>query len=274
MKSNSGSSVESIPPKPWGHESMRAKPWIGIPADTKEVGLHPSQVVGDKYVNAIADAADAIPLILPSLSPGLPFESILESLDGLFLTGAYSNIEPRHYGNEPSYPGNLHDPVRDENTLGLIPTAIKLGLPVLAVCRGMQEVNVALGGSLHQKVQEVEGLSDHREPDAAPLDIRYAPAHSVTLNPTGILWPIAGSDEVQVNSLHGQGVRDLAPGLRVEATAGDGLIEAFSLEPDQGFLLAVQWHPEWKPRHYPFYLGIFQRFGQVCRERAAARGSG
>ena len=250
---------------------MRQKPWIGIPADSKEVGLHPSQVVGDKYVNAIVDGANGLPLIIPSLQPKLDLSPLLESLDGLFLSGSHSNIEPRHYSKESSYAGNLHDPARDENTLSLIPLAIEMGLPVLAVCRGMQEVNVALGGSLHQKVHEVDGYNDHRESDAAPLDIRYSPAHPVRLNPTGMLWPIAGSDEVQVNSLHGQGVKDLAAGLRVEARANDGLIEGFSLDRDDRFLLAVQWHPEWKPRHYRFYLGIFQLFGQACRARAAKR---
>ncbi len=250
---------------------MRLQPWIGIPADSKEVGLHPSQVVGNKYVDAISDAADCLPLIIPSMQPRLALEALLANLDGLFLTGSHSNIEPKHYGTEPSYPGNLHDPARDDNTLSLIPMAIEMGLPVLAVCRGMQEVNVALGGSLHQKVHEVEGYSDHRESDAAPLDIRYSPAHPVRLNPTGLLWPIAGSDEVQVNSLHGQGVKDLAAGMRVEARANDGLVEAFSLERDDRFLLAVQWHPEWRPRHYQFYLGIFQLFAQACRDRCAQR---
>ncbi len=250
---------------------MRQQPWIGIPADSKEVGIHPSQVVGDEYVKAIIEGVEGLPLILPSLDPRLDLTAVLSMLDGLFLTGAQSNVEPKRYSRESSYAGNLHDPARDENTLKLIPLALEMGVPVLAVCRGMQEVNVALGGTLHQKVHEVDGFHDHREADAAPLDIRYSPAHPVRLNPTGLLWPIAGSDEVQVNSLHGQGVRELAPGLKVEARANDGLVEGFSVERDDRFLLAVQWHPQWRPKQNHFYLGIFQVFAAACRERAAAR---
>jgi len=248
---------------------MRQQPWIGIPADAKQVGPHASQVVGDKYLRAIAESAEGLPLILPSLDPALDLVSLLGELDGLFLSGSHSNIEPKRYGRETSYAGNLHDPVRDENTLRLIPLALEMGVPILAVCRGMQEVNVALGGTLHQKVHEVEGYNDHREAEAAPLDVRYSPSHPVRLNPTGLLWPIAGSDEVQVNSLHGQGVRDLAPGLKVEARASDGLVEGFSLEREDQFLLGVQWHPEWRPKQNHFYLGIFQVFAEACRKRAA-----
>jgi putative glutamine amidotransferase len=250
---------------------MRQRPLVGLPADCKIVGPHPFQMVGEKYIRAIVDGADCTPLLIPSLTPPLDLRSVLDELDGLLLTGAYSNIEPHHYGDEPSYEGNLHDPARDANTLGIVRLAIEMKVPVLAVCRGLQEVNVALGGSLHQKVHEVSGLHDHRENTSDPIDVQYAPAHAIALEPGGLLARIAGGSTATVNSLHGQGIARLAPGCVVEARARDGLIEAIRLDAPDPFLLAVQWHPEWKVRENPFYLGIFQAFATTCRERAARR---
>lgn len=254
---------------------MRRIPLIGLPADRKQIGHHPFQAVGEKYLRAVVDGAEGLPLVIPSLQPPLDLHALLAGFDGLMLTGSLSNIEPHHYSDEPSFSGNLHDPARDATTLGLIPRAIAMGLPILAVCRGFQEINVALGGSLHQKVHEVPGFGDHRENTDAPVDIQYAPAHTVQLAEGGLLRRIAGCAEVQVNSLHGQGIRTLGRDLVVEATAPDGLIEAVRLQrEDDGpvpFLLAVQWHPEWKVRENPFYLGIFQAFAAACRERAEKR---
>jgi putative glutamine amidotransferase len=248
---------------------MHRYPIVGLPADSKPIGLHRYQAVGEKYIRAVVDGAGALPMLIPSLAPPLPLEALLENLDGLLLTGAYSNIEPHHYDGGPSYEGNLHDPARDATSLSLVPLAIRMRVPVLAVCRGFQEVNVALGGSLHQKVHEVAGHHDHREDLNAPLDEQYGEAHPVRLS--GSLAAIAGSETAMVNSLHGQGIDRLGRGLRVEASAPDGLVEAVRLESDQTFLLAVQWHPEWKVVDNPFYLGIFRAFGDACRARAAHR---
>lgn len=244
-------------------------PRIGVPADLRQIGPHPFQAVGEKYLRALLDSGAGLPLCLPSLAPPLPPELLLEQVDGLLLPGSPSNIEPHHYGTESSYEGNLHDPQRDATTLPLIRAAVAAGVPILAICRGMQEVNVALGGTLHQKVHEVEGHHDHREDKAQPLEAQYGPAHAITLVPGGLLAGIAGSTEVRVNTLHGQGIRTLAPGLKIEATAPDGLIEAVALADPQHYLLAVQWHPEWKMRENPFYLGIFESFAQAVRQRAA-----
>lgn len=235
------------------------------------LGPHPTQTVGEKYIRAIIDGAGCLPLLIPSLDPATDLRATLTELDGLMLTGAYSNIEPHHYGEEPSWEGNLHDPVRDANTLDIVPLAIEMKVPVLAVCRGLQEVNVALGGTLHQKVHETPGFNDHREDKDAPLDVQYGPAHDIDLAPGGMLRGIAHADVAMVNSLHGQGINRLAPGCVVEARARDGLIEAIRLDAPDPFLLAVQWHPEWKVRENPFYLGIFQAFAHACRERAAQR---
>ncbi len=249
---------------------MASLPLVGLPTDRKEIGPHPFLAVGEKYVRAVMDGAQALPILLPALQPALPPEPWLDSLDGLLLTGSTSNIEPRHYTDEPSYEGNQHDPARDANTLPLVQLALSMGVPVLAICRGFQEMNVAFGGSLYQKVHEQPGFLDHREKPGDPLDMQYAPVHAVTFNPGGILAGIAGTPSAQVNSLHGQGVARLGKGLKVEAVAPDGLIEAFRHE-GPGFMLGVQWHPEWRVTENPFYLGIFRAFGDACRTRAAQR---
>jgi putative glutamine amidotransferase len=162
---------------------------------------------------------------------------------------------------------------RDENSLSVIPLAIEMQIPTLAVCRGFQEVNVALGGSLHQKVHEVPGLNDHRENTQDNLDQQYADSHSIALTAGGLLAGLAGKNTAMVNSLHGQGIQRLADGLQIEALAPDGLIEAVSLKLAHSFFLAVQWHPEWKLDENPFYQNIFQAFGRACRARAVKRKS-
>jgi putative glutamine amidotransferase len=249
---------------------MALPPLVGLPTDRKQIGPHPFLAVGEKYVRAVVDGAGATPVLLPTLQPPVAVDDWLGRLDGLLLTGAASNIEPHHYTDEPSYEGNLHDPARDATTLGLIPRAVALGLPVLAICRGFQEVNVAFGGSLFQKLQEATGFADHRENPDDPLDVQYGPSHPVRLAEGGLLAGIAGGTRAQVNSLHGQGVARLGTGLVVEATAPDGAIEAVRRD-GGGFLLGVQWHPEWQVLHNPFYLGIFHAFGDACRAYAARR---
>ncbi|AJQ87291.1 gamma-glutamyl-gamma-aminobutyrate hydrolase family protein [Xanthomonas oryzae pv. oryzicola] len=250
---------------------MAVVPLVGLPTDHILQGARPFLAAGEKYIRAVAEAAGAMPVLLPSLQPALDASTWLQHLDGLLLTGALSNVEPHHYSDAPSWEGNPHDPARDATTLGLIPQALARGLPVLAICRGLQEINVALGGRLHQRVHEVPGLADHREDRRATLDTQYGPAHMVHLHPGGWLAGMSDSAQVWVNSLHGQGIATLAGGLLVEATAPDGLIEAFR-GPGPGFLLAVQWHPEWRVTQHPFYRAIFQAFGEACRQYAAQRG--
>lgn len=250
---------------------MRSEPLIGVPCDRKIIGPHPFQAVGEKYVRALVDAGVGTPLLIPSLDPPLALEPLLAHLDGILLTGSHSNIEPHHYSDEPSFEGNFHDPQRDATTLSLIHVAVRMRIPLLAVCRGFQEVNVAFGGTLLQKVHETVGHHDHREDTTQPLDVQYGPAHALALTPGGMLAKIAGSSSVMVNSLHGQGVRKLGRALLIEGTAPDGLIEAVRLDSPDTWLLAVQWHPEWRVSENRFYLGIFQQFAIAARRRAHAR---
>ena len=250
---------------------MSRLPLIGVTACTKQVGLHPYHIAGDKYVRAVAVGAGGLPLIIPSLGDLLDFDALLSSLDGLLLTGSPSNVEPHLYNGPASAPGTLHDPARDATTLPLICAAVAAGVPVFGICRGFQELNVAFGGSLHQKVHETGTFMDHREPENEPVEVQYAPSHPLHVQPGGVLAGLGLPDEIRVNSIHGQGVDRLAPGLRVEALAPDGLIEAISVEGAQSFVLGVQWHPEWQVRSNPEYLAIFQAFGDACRKRASQR---
>ncbi len=250
---------------------MYPKPLVGVPADRRIVDPHPFHMVGEKYLDALIKGSEALPLITPVMPGGVDIDALLQQFDGIFLTGSYSNVEPHHYNGSPSEDGTLHDPHRDAVTLPLAKRALETGVPLLAVCRGFQELNVALGGTLHQKVHEVAGYHNHLENKDDPLDKQYGPSHPVNLADGGLLRQLAGSDTVMVNSLHAQGVAKLAPGVSVEAVADDGLIEAFQIDNGPAFALAVQWHPEWRVMENDFSRAIFKAFGDACRVRASRR---
>lgn len=241
------------------------RPLVGVISDRRMQGPHPFHMVGEKYLQAVADAAGGYPVGLPSLAEGFDVLDILDRLDGLFLTGSPSNVEPRHYLGDPSEPGTWHDPERDLAALALIPAAIRVGMPLLAVCRGFQEMNVAFGGSLHQMVHQQPGYGMHKENEQDPLDVQYSPSHQVRFTPGGLLERITGLPGAMVNSLHSQGVDRLGDGLQVEAVAADGLIEGFTVRDAPGFTLAVQWHPEWKVLDNPASTAIFRAWGDACR---------
>jgi putative glutamine amidotransferase len=245
------------------------RPVIGIPADRRMLGLHPFHAVGEKYITPLLGLSGGLPLLIPSLGEELGLEALLSELDGLLFTGSPSNVEPHRYGGEASRPGTLHDPQRDATTLALIPRAIAAGVPVLGVCRGFQEMNVAYGGTLWQHIHEQPGFRVHHEDSTRTLDEQYGPAHDVVLAPGGMLARIAGVPRITVNSLHHQGVCELGAGLIEEARADDGLIEAFRVRDARRFAVAVQWHPEWKPQDDAFSTALFRTFGAAAHERAA-----
>jgi len=234
---------------------------VGIVSDRRVVDGMAMHTVNDEYVTALRDGAGALPLLIPSTDMPLDIGAVLEAVDGLLFTGAPSNVAPRHYGRS-ARPGTELDEVRDATTLPLLRAAIEKGKPLLAICRGFQELNVALGGSLHQHVHELPGRLDHREPQGASRDEEYAPAHNVAIMPGGVLAALSGMTHAMVNSLHHQGVDSLAPPLKVEATAPDGQIEAVSMPAAKTFLLGVQWHPEWQMAADPLSRAIFAGFGK------------
>jgi putative glutamine amidotransferase len=228
-------------------------------------------MVGEKYIDAVSAGAGAVPALVPALGAATDWPRLLETFDGLLFTGSESNVEPYHYGGPASAPGTLHDSNRDATTLPLIPRAIAAGVPVLAICRGFQEMNVAYGGTLWQRVHEVGGYLDHRDDESLPLDDQYAPAHEIHLEPGGLLGKIFGVEHLRVNSLHSQGVQRLGEALAVEARAPDGLIEAFRVANADTFAVGVQWHPEWKFQDDTYSRALFAAFGAAARQRANSR---
>ncbi|HEX4294616.1 MAG TPA: gamma-glutamyl-gamma-aminobutyrate hydrolase family protein [Rhizomicrobium sp.] len=244
-------------------------PIVGIPSDHRMVGKHPFHMVGEKYIAAVRDGAGAMPLLIPVLSPAIPTEELIASFDGFLFTGSPSNVAPKHYGGPAPREGVMQDERRDDTTLPLLKAAIAAGKPVLCVCRGFQELNVALGGTLHQHVQEIPGRTDHREDADAPLETQYAPVHSVSAQPGCLFADIVGAGVFQVNSLHAQGIDKLAPSLHADAVAPDGQIEAVSMPSAKGFLLGVQWHPEWRWAEDEVSTAIFSAFGEALREHTS-----
>jgi putative glutamine amidotransferase len=242
---------------------MQRPPVVLVASCNRLLGEHPFHVAGRKYVDAVR-LAGALPLIAPPFGGG-ELDALLDTADGVFLTGSASNVHPSNFG-EAVHDATLPlDPERDAWTLPLIPKVLARGMPLFAICRGTQEVNVALGGSLHQAVQEAPGLNDHRAPKGGSAERQYAPAHPVDVVAGGRLEAIVGCASFEVNSVHGQGIRKLAPGLRVEAVAPDGLVEAFSLPAAPGFALCVQWHPEWQAATNPVSVRLFDAFGVAVR---------
>ncbi|MHA4868138.1 gamma-glutamyl-gamma-aminobutyrate hydrolase family protein [Duganella sp. PWIR1] len=247
-------------------------PVVLVPACVNQIGAHPYHTAQLKYVAAVADGAHCTPLIVPALGAATDFEALLAVADGVMLTGSPSNVHAGLYGEEVLDPTLPQDAARDATTLPLIRAAIKRGIPLLAICRGFQEVNVALGGSLHQAVHAVAGMADHRENKEHTLDQQYAPSHRVLLDPGGRMAQILdGVAEIKVNSLHGQGINRLASGLVAEARADDGLVEAYRVADAKGFTLAVQWHPEWRFSENPDSVKLFRAFGDACRAYKAIR---
>jgi putative glutamine amidotransferase len=224
-------------------------------------------VAGRKYSAAVAEVADCQPLLMP-LGPSMAdVGAVLDIADGFLLSGCLSNVEPVHYSVEVPLDPGMVDRDRDALTLPLIRSAIERKLPLFAICRGFQELNVALGGTLHQAVHNVSGHADHREPKSDDFDVKFAPVHPVSLK--GELRNWVGEEKIIVNSLHGQGIAKLAEPLVAEAFADDGLIEAVRAPAGNPFSLGVQWHPEWRPQANPVSIALFRRFGEAARGRSA-----
>ena len=251
------------------------KPLVGISCCTKLFGAFgtPNHAASDTYVQATDRIVAGVPVLVPANGERADIETLLAKLDGLILTGSRSNVQPSLYGGQPHAEGTPEDEMRDATTLPLIRACIHRGIPVLAICRGLQELNVALGGSLHQRIQDLPGHLDHSTPMQANPRVRIGKAHAVRLTRGGWLHRIAGTAEIAVNSLHNQGIDRLAPGLVAEAVAPDGIIEAVRVATAPGFATGVQWHPEYDFQTDAISRRIFESFGAAIRggaELAAA----
>jgi len=244
-------------------------PLIGVTACVRTLDEVEHHVARIQYLAVVPEAVGGIPVIVPALSDEetapVRMTEVLDRLDGLLITGSPSNVEPLRYGGPPSAPGTLQDPKRDAAVLPLIAAALERRMPILALCRGLQELNVVLGGTLHQTIQDLPGKMDHRADPSLPIKQRYGLAHEVTLTPGGVLAEYADGTGLRVNSLHSQGIDRLADGLAVEATAPDGIIEAVRLDDPGCFVIAIQWHPEWGVAETPFAQNLFAAFGAAAR---------
>jgi putative glutamine amidotransferase len=251
-----------------------APPLVGIPANSDEgTADWTFHRVGDKYIASVINGARCLPVLIPALSDLYDVDDFLDRLDGIFLTGGASNIEPHNYGGDPSREGTAHDPGRDSCSLPLIRKAIEHGVPLFAVCRGVQELNVACGGTLHQNVHELPGKNDHRMRRDLPPERRYDERHPIAIKQGGFLMELAsGASEVMVNSLHAQAIDQAADALVIEALSDDGIIEAVSVRDAKDFALGVQWHPEHPiPLQWPLSKAMFGAFGDAARARHEAR---
>lgn len=247
------------------------RPLVGMTSDTSENDSQLYHSIGDKYVRAVADVADSEPVMLPNISGSCHPSKLLKHFDGLLLTGAISNVHPSRYCEPPSIDHEPYDLHRDAATFAVIQAAIENSIPLFCICRGFQELNVAMGGTLETELQRCDGRLDHRAQTSDDLDVRYGPSHAIEVAEDGKLNAILGKRTTMVNSLHRQGIKRLGDGLVAEARAPDGIIEAVSVSRAEAFALGVQWHPEYKATQNPDSLKLFQAFGRAVRLHAQRR---
>ncbi|TFF19690.1 gamma-glutamyl-gamma-aminobutyrate hydrolase family protein [Jiella endophytica] len=249
-----------------------SSPLVAVPADIRDFANYRWHASPDTYLKALVGVAGTTPVIVPAMAGEIDLAAILERVDGVMTTGSASNVHPGRYGVAPSPSFEPYDPDRDDLTARLIEESVGRGLPLLAICRGHQELNVAFGGTLATEIQEIDGRMDHRAITHEDQRERYATRHDVAVADGGLLATIVGAGPIKVNSLHRQAIDRLGDGLRVEASAPDGTIEAVSVEGAKAFALGVQWHPEfWATSDAPS-AAIFEAFGAACRAHRDARG--
>ncbi|MCY0096617.1 gamma-glutamyl-gamma-aminobutyrate hydrolase family protein [Hoeflea ulvae] len=242
---------------------------VAIPADIRSLDGYVWHAAPDQYIMAAVNGSDVLPLIVPALTDGTDVDMVLDRVDGVLISGSRTNVHPSHYGEEETEHHGPFDPARDRLSMALIRRSIERGIPLLAICRGIQELNVALGGSLATEIQELPGRFDHRKPETEDRDIAFGIRHSITVKQGSCLASIVGDGEVRVNSLHRQAISKLAPRLAVEAVAEDGTVEAVSVIDAPGFAIGVQWHPEYWVGSDTISDKIFAAFGDAVRARHA-----
>jgi putative glutamine amidotransferase len=237
---------------------------------------HLVHATGERNVHALLKMVDCIPVLLPPMGAAVDVVELVSRMDGFVLTGGRANVEPHHYGG-PEFPADEPiDPGRDALVLPLVRACIAARVPVFGICRGIQEINVALGGSLHYRIHQLSGKNDHRRPRSEDVTTEeiFRLNHMVKLTPGGLFQSLTGHDEMMVNSLHGQGVDRLGKGLVVEAVSPDGVIEGLRYNDDTQFIVGVQWHAEWQPEEHTLSGALYSAFGEAARECAARRVAG
>lgn len=245
---------------------------VGVPADVSDKDGLLFHSAGDKYIRALMDCSNAMPVIIPAMDGDLNLDQLLDRLDGVLITGATSNVHPPRFGAKPSADHEPYDLLRDSLTLPLIRAALDRGMPLFCICRGFQELNVVFGGTLATEVQNKSGNLDHRAPDSEDVSVRYAPAHPIAIEPASILHSILKKSGTIVNTVHRQAIAKLGSGLKVMARASDGIVEAVTVAEDtDSFVLAVQWHPEYRAKDNPDSVRLFQAFGQAMQRYTQLR---
>ena len=252
---------------------MSNSPLIVLPADVKDVDLYRWHAAAETYCRAVIAGFGGTPLVLPSLA-GVDVDAVLDRVDGVLLTGSRSNVHPARYGEAADPRSEPYDTARDATSFVLIERAIARGVPLFAICRGMQELNVALGGTLQSEIQELPGRDDHRAPDSSDQGKRFAIRQDALLVPGGTLATALGTDRIRINSLHRQAIGRLADGLTVEARAEDETIEAVRVTDAPGFAIGVQWHPEYWVESDEISSRLFAAFGRAVRDAMARRAGG
>ena len=247
------------------------QPLVAVSTDVRHVDNYTWHAAPQQYLEAAIAGAGVFPLLVPSFGDRLDLDQLLDAVDGVMLTGSKSNVNPELYGGAASEANGPYDPDRDATTLPLIRRAIERGVPLLAICRGIQELNVALGGTLATEIQEREGALDHRAPVSDDQDERFAIRQSVSIRPGTCLAGVFGAGEIMVNSVHRQGVDRLGDRLEIEAVADDGTVEAVSVKGARAFAVGVQWHPEYWAATDSNSAKIFKAFGDAVRAHAMAR---
>ena len=246
------------------------KPVVGVIGNSHAIeGKFNTQLVGKRNLRAIAEVAGALPLMFAGSPDVTDIEALLETVDGIVLTGARANVHPTCFGVEPDSRHEPYDHDRDTVALALAEACVARGVPLFGICRGFQEMNVAFGGSLHPEIRDLPGRMNHRMPRLENGEVHpdpevvFADRHEVRLTPNGVFCRLLGCETIRVNSLHGQGI--LEPGKRVvvEGIAEDGTIEAIRIADASGFALGVQWHAEYDPQENPINRALFQAFGKA-----------
>ena len=247
------------------------QPLVAVSTDVKPFENYVWHATPRQYIEAAISAAGVFPVLVPSFGDRLDLDQLLSSVDGVMLTGSKSNVHPSLYGGDAGEANGPYDPARDATTLPLICKAIERGVPLLAICRGIQELNVARGGTLGTEIQERPGSLDHRAPVSDDQDERFAIRQSVSIKPGSCLAGVFGAGEIKVNSVHRQAIDRPGSRLQIEAVADDGTIEAVSVRDARAFAVGVQWHPEYWAHSDSNSAKIFRAFGDAARAHALAR---
>lgn len=260
----------------WGQvtgTNMMRRPVIGIIANSYLINdEYPAHAAGMMNAQALADVAGAQPLIVPAHPALVCLATLLDICDGFVLPGARANVHPQEYGEVETPAHGSFDRDRDRLTLPLIRACVERGQPIFGICRGFQEVNVAMGGSLFPEIRDLPGRDNHRMPPDGTLAEKFALRHRVTFQAGGVFHRLIGAQSVMTNTLHGQGIKQAGPRVVIDGHAPDGTPEAIYIADAPGFTLAVQWHPEWNAQGDPVSRPLFAAFGAACRDWAQRRG--